>query len=59
MQDPNIERYAADLMAGQIFATDAVLAHLMTCSRSVRTCTQPGRQEGGGRRLGWTEADDY
>lgn len=40
LQDPNIERYAADMNAGQVFATDAVLAHLMTCSRSVRPTHQ-------------------
>lgn len=34
-QDPNLERYAAEEFAGQVFATDAVLAHLMTCARSV------------------------
>lgn len=39
-QDPNLERYAAEEFAGQVFATDAVLAHLMTCARSVsvRAC---------------------
>jgi hypothetical protein len=34
-QDPNIETYAAG-MEGQVFVTDAVLSHLMTCRLSVR-----------------------
>ena len=33
--DPVLEKLAIDGAAGQVFVTDAVLAHLMTCTRSV------------------------
>jgi hypothetical protein len=49
MDDPNLERYAAEEFAGQVFATDAVLAHLMTCGRSVRGGRE-GEEEGGRER---------
>ena len=45
MDDPNLERYAAEEFAGQVFATDAVLAPWMTCGRSVRR--EGGREVGG------------
>jgi len=50
MDDPNLERYAAEEFAGQVFATDAVLAHLMTCGRSVSAlCNNKGGREGNRR----------